>query len=153
MSAATAADLRGVRSLDTDRLEIAPDGRPALVGTRCDLCATITFAAHRACLACASPRVRRCTLAGRGRVLSYTRIHRASAEWWGTVPYVVAEVRTDDGVVVTAGMVGLGDGSVAVGAPVELACVVVEPSAPGAGPPAGSMAVYQWAPTGAWTSR
>jgi len=112
-----------------------------LVATRCEDCGTSVFGTHRACLACASPRVRRISLTSRGTLLSWSVVHRPAKDWWGSVPYVVAEAETDDGVVVVAGMVDLADVQVEAGMRVELRTVLLDhPTAD------ARVAVYQWRP-------
>jgi uncharacterized OB-fold protein len=133
---------RPIVSADPRRFEVDTAGHGTLVATRCTGCDTVVFGTHRACLACASVRVERTAVAGRGTVLSYSVIHRPSKDWWGSVPYTVAEVRTDDSVIVVAGVVDVpAEGTVDIGARVELRPVLVEhPDA------AAWVAVFQWTP-------
>jgi uncharacterized protein len=131
----------GVLSADPKRFDADAAGIGALIAIRCDECGTTVFGSHRACLACASVHVHRVPVSGRGTVLSYSTVHRASRDWCRTVPYTVAEVQTDDDVVVIAGMVDIEPGEVAVGLPVELRHVLVEHPAVDAW-----VAVFQWAP-------
>jgi uncharacterized OB-fold protein len=130
-----------VVSADPRRYQIDAEGRAALVATRCRRCQTAVFGTHRACLACASPQVHRAIAVGRGTVLSYTIIHRASSDWSGHVPYLLAEVETDDHVVVVASVIEEAGLAVPIGARVDLRETRVEH------PSGGSLvAIYQWAP-------
>jgi uncharacterized OB-fold protein len=139
---------RTVVSADPKRFEIDARGNGALVGTACAGCGATVFGTHHACLACASQNIGRVPVTGRGTVLSYSVIHRPSKDWWGSVPYTVAEVQTEDNVVVVAGMVDLNDlefpgGQLTVGLPVELRRVLIEHPEHQA-----LVAVFQWAPLG-----
>jgi uncharacterized OB-fold protein len=146
--AAAGIPARTVVSADPKRFEVDAWGNGTLVSTTCADCGTTVFGTHHACLACASQNIGRIPVTGRGAVLSYSVIHRPSKDWWGSVPYTVAEVQTEDDVVVVAGMVVLVDselpgGQITVGLPVELRRVLVEHPEQDA-----LVAVFQWAPLG-----
>lgn len=131
---------RRIVSTDPQRYAVRRDGSGTLVATHCATCGERVFGSFRACLGCASPEVTVTEAARTGRLLNFTVVHRAPAGWWGGVPYVLGEVETDDGVVVTAGMVDAANG-VVVGMPVELRDVVVEHPTEEA-----RVGVFQWAP-------
>ena len=130
-----------VVSVDPRRFVVKAEGQGSLIATRCEMCHVVVFGTHGACLACGSAKVHSTSIAQRGRVLSYTTVYRPSKDWWGSVPYVLAEVETDDGVVVVAGMVEISSLQVEAGMRVVLRCVLVEqPSEP------IRVGVYQWSP-------
>jgi uncharacterized protein len=133
---------RPVVSADPRRFEVDTAGHSTLVATRCTGCDAVVFGTHRACLACASAHVERMAVAGRGTVLSYSVIHRPSKDWWGSVPYTVAEVCTEEDVVVVAGVVDVpAEVKVDIGTRVELRPVLVEHADAEAW-----VAVFQWTP-------
>jgi uncharacterized OB-fold protein len=137
----TSGQATALVSADPARFEVHGAAGATLIGTSCTRCETTAFGAQRACLACASNDVERVAVDGHGTVLTYSIIHRPAKDWWGSTPYVVAEVETDDHVVVVAAMVDISPEEVVVGARVELRCVLVDGPTPDV-----SVAVYQWAP-------
>ena len=58
---------------------------------------------------------------GRGRIHSYTVVHRASPEYRDEVPYVVALVELDEGVRMMTRLVDVWPAAVRVDLPVEVA--------------------------------
>lgn len=65
---------------------------------------------------------------GRGTVYSYTVARRATApQWEGEGPYVIAIVALEEGVHMTANIIGCDPETVRIGLPVEVAFVDVTP--------------------------
>ena len=58
---------------------------------------------------------------GRGRIHSYTVVHRAPPEYRDEVPYVVALVELDEGVRMMTRLIDVGPAAVRVDLPVEVA--------------------------------
>ena len=81
------------------------DGPPHLVGNRCTDCAATFLERRNACGACGGTRFTKARLALRGRVESFTVVHRGAPKQTG--PFVSALVRLDDGAYVTANLLGV----------------------------------------------
>jgi uncharacterized OB-fold protein len=105
--------------------ETAPywDGARAgkLLLQRCLDCGALRFYPRRACPACWSERGEWTEASGRGRVHSFTVIHRPPAPAFaGRVPYVVALIDLDEGPRMMANVVGDGAMEVAIDDPVTV---------------------------------
>ncbi|MBI2207241.1 MAG: Zn-ribbon domain-containing OB-fold protein [Candidatus Rokubacteria bacterium] len=83
----------------------ARDGK--LLLQRCLACRAVRFYPRRTCPACWSPDVEWIEASGRGRIASFTVIHRPPAPAFaGRVPYVVALIDLDEGPRMMANVVG-----------------------------------------------
>lgn len=105
--------------------ETAPywDGARAgkLLLQRCLECRGVHFYPRRTCPACWSERVEWIEASGRGRVHSFTVIHRPPAPAFASrVPYVVALVDLEEGPRMMANVVGDGALDVAIDDPVTV---------------------------------
>lgn len=105
--------------------ETAPywDGARAgkLLLQRCLECRALRFYPRRTCPTCWSERVEWIEMSGRGRVHSFTVIHRPPAPAFASrVPYVVALIDLDEGPRMMANIVGEGALDVAIDNPVTV---------------------------------
>lgn len=88
---------------------------------RCRACGATWFLSRYLCASCWSDQVEAVEASGRGRVHSFTVIHRApSAAFAGQVPYVVALIDLAEGPRMLANIVGAGAREVAIGEPVKV---------------------------------
>ncbi|WP_119418324.1 Zn-ribbon domain-containing OB-fold protein [Desertibaculum subflavum] len=99
---------------------------------RCRDCGATWFMSRHLCASCWSEQVESVEASGRGRVHSFTVIHRApSAAFAGQVPYVVALIDLAEGPRMLANIVGAGAREIAIG---ELVRVTFEQRGDGALP-------------------
>ena len=84
---------------------VLDDGPPRLVGHRCAGCGATFLGRRNACCACGGTSFTREVLADRGRIESFTVVHRGAPRETG--PFVSALVRLDDGVYVKANLLGV----------------------------------------------
>jgi uncharacterized protein len=88
---------------------------------RCSACGRHVFYPRAVCPYCASSELDWVDASGRGRIHSYTVVHRAPPEYRDEVPYVVALVELDEGVRMMARLVDVEPAAVSVDLPVEVA--------------------------------
>lgn len=88
---------------------------------RCGACGRHVFYPRAVCPYCASSELDWVDASGRGRIHSYTVVHRAPPEYRDEVPYVVALVELDEGVRMMARLVDVEPAAVSVDLPVEVA--------------------------------
>jgi uncharacterized OB-fold protein len=95
-------------------------GAAHLVGRRCTGCGATYLARRNACASCGADAFERTPLVDRGKVESFTVVHRGAPK--ATGPFVSAVVRLDDGVYVKANLLGVPPdaGAVDFDAPVRL---------------------------------
>ena len=84
---------------------VLDEGPPHLVANRCVDCAATFLQRRNACGACGGTSFAKARLADRGRVESFTVVHRGAPKQTG--PFVSALVRLDDGAYVTANLLGV----------------------------------------------
>jgi uncharacterized OB-fold protein len=84
---------------------VLDDGGHHLVGNRCAACEATYLERRNACAACGATSFTRVRLADRGRVESFTVVHRGAPKKTG--PFVSALVRLDDGAYVKANLLGI----------------------------------------------
>ena len=87
-----------------DYLVLEGDGAH-LVGNRCAGCGATYLGRRNACASCGGDAFALAPLADRGRVESFTVVHRGAPK--ATGPFVSAVVRLDDGVYVKANLLGV----------------------------------------------
>lgn len=99
---------------------VLDDGAPHLAGQRCQRCAATFLERRSACAACGATAFDRVRLAERGRIESFTVVHRGAPK--ATGPFISAVVRLDDGVYVKANLLDVrpDPGSVDCERPVRL---------------------------------
>ena len=107
-----------------------PDNRPmleawrsqgALMLQRCEACATMIFYPRAVCPKCWSDRLAWIRAAGKGSIVSFTRVHRGLPDkLQQEAPIVVAEIRLDEGTAMIARVVAEDPAAVASGDAVEL---------------------------------
>lgn len=81
------------------------DDEPHLVGHRCKGCGATYLERRNACASCGGEGFHRRPLADRGRIESFTVVHRGAPK--ATGPFVSVLVRLDDGVYVKANLLGV----------------------------------------------
>ncbi len=86
---------------------------------KCDNCGTLRFPAAPMCLACDSPRSSWVNVSGRGKVFSFTIMHRAYHPAF-KAPYTLAVIELDEGVKMTSDVVGIEPAKVKCGMAVEV---------------------------------
>ncbi len=86
---------------------------------RCRQCETWVFIPQPACPSCLSGELEWVASAGRGRVYSYTIVHRPQQPAFD-IPYVVAIVELEEGFTMLTNLVDCEPQDVAVGLPVEV---------------------------------
>jgi uncharacterized OB-fold protein len=92
----------------------ARDGK--LLLQRCTGCGALRFFPRYLCTACGSERVEWTEVSGRGRVQSFTIVHRAAfPEFQAITPYVVALIDLAEGPRMMTNIVGADALSVAIG--------------------------------------
>ena len=99
---------------------VLDDGPPHLVGQRCTGCGATYLERRSACGACGGTGFAAMPLADRGRIESFTVVHRGAPKRTG--PFVSIVVRLDDGTYVKANLLHVDPDPDAVdhGIPVEL---------------------------------
>ncbi len=88
---------------------------------RCGACGRHVFYPRAVCPFCAASELDWVDASGRGRIHSYTVVHRAPPEYREEVPYVVALVELDEGVRMMTRIVDVEPAGVRVDLPVEVA--------------------------------
>ena len=88
---------------------------------RCEACGRHVFYPRAVCPHCTSGRLAWVEASGRGRVHSFTVVHRAPHDYRDEVPYVVALVDLDEGVRMMTRLVDVEPADVRVDLPVEVA--------------------------------
>jgi len=88
---------------------------------RCQECARHVFYPRAVCPYCTASHLCWVDASGRGRIHSYTVVHRAPPDYRDQVPYVVALVELDEGVRMMTRLVDVEPARVRVDLPVELA--------------------------------
>lgn len=117
-------------SLISERLvTIAADGKAALAGGRCRVCAALSFPRAEVCTECLSLEVEEATLSSEGRLYSYSVVHQAPKGW--KVPYALGYVDLPEGVRVLA-HIDAPLQTIAIDQPVRLSLGVVATDASGA---------------------
>lgn len=82
--------------------------RYQLQASRCGVCQETHFPPREVCPTCrrlSIGNIEKVLLAGRGRILEWTRVHKAAPGYVRQVPYVVALIQTEEGPVVTGQVV------------------------------------------------
>lgn len=84
---------------------VIDDGPPHLRGKRCDECGAVYLERRNACAACGARTFSPTPLPERGRIESFTVVHRGAPKRIG--PFVSVLVRLDDGTYVKSNLVGV----------------------------------------------
>ena len=114
--------------------------RHELVVQQCAACGRLRFVPSELCPACYSSAATWAPVSGRGRVYTYTVVHRAPTPvYQAEAPYALAYVELDEGPRMPARLVDVDPDAVAVGLPVE---VVFDDVAP-------DLTLYRFRPAGA----
>jgi len=110
------------------RPRIGPDNAPFWQGCRehrlllptCRACGKAHLPPGPVCPCCFGDAIEWRQASGRGRISTFTRVHKA---WFpafaAEVPYTVVQVELDEGPRLTSQLVGVGDRPIAIGARVE----------------------------------
>lgn len=79
-----------------------------LQASHCGHCEAMHFPPREVCPSCRRQSIGRMTrlnLKGRGRILEWTRVHKAAPGYQGQVPYVIALIQAEEGPVITGQVV------------------------------------------------
>ncbi len=88
---------------------------------KCNDCGALQFLAQSQCRGCLGEGLEWIEASGRGKVYSYTVVHRApTARFEEDVPYVVALIDLEEGVRMMSAVVGIEPEAVRVDMPVEV---------------------------------
>ena len=93
-----------------------------LQASKCGVCSAIHFPPREVCPKCRRASIGRMAvvrLAGHGRIVEWTRVHKPAPGYELQVPYVVALIQSDEGPMVTGQVVDSAPDSVRVGARVR----------------------------------
>jgi uncharacterized OB-fold protein len=102
----------------------ANEGR--LVVQRCDACGHYRWTPQILCTRCLAEPFTWTEVSGRGRIYSFTTVHRAPTAGFET-PYVLAVVELQEGPLMLTQIVGEDRDAAAIGAPVEVAFTRASP--------------------------
>jgi uncharacterized protein len=95
--------------------------RHELVVQQCAACGRPRFVPSELCPACYSSAATWAPVSGRGRVYTYTVVHRApTPAYQAEAPYALAYVELDEGPRMPARLIDVDPDAVAVGLPVEV---------------------------------
>ena len=95
--------------------------RHELVVQECAACSRLRFVPTELCPYCYSPAAVWAPVAGRGRVYTFTVVHRApTPAYQAEAPYAIAYIELDEGPRVPARLVDVDPATVEVGLPVEV---------------------------------
>lgn len=94
-------------------------GSERLLLQRCEACAAVQAYIRVVCASCQSSALRFVEASGQGEIESFTWVHRAAFEG-ASVPYAVARVRLEEGPLLLSSVVGVTEGELRCGDPVEL---------------------------------
>ena len=89
-----------------------------LEGQLCSSCDVVQFPSRSRCGSCGEDRLERHRLSGRGTIYSYTEMTQAPDGF--APPHLMALVRLEEGVLVSAQLTDVDPDEVAIGAPVEM---------------------------------
>lgn len=88
---------------------------------KCAGCGTLRFVPKEICPRCGSQLADWTPVSGRGRVYTFTVIHRGpTPAYQAEAPYVIAHVELEEGPRVISNLVGCDSGDVHIGMPVEV---------------------------------
>jgi uncharacterized OB-fold protein len=88
---------------------------------RCDDCGSLRYVPKEICPRCGSQACSWTPVSGRGRVYTYTVIHRGpTPAYQADAPYVIAHVELDEGVRIISNLIGCDSADVRIGMPVEV---------------------------------
>ena len=88
---------------------------------KCDDCGTLRYVPKEICPRCGSQACSWTQVSGRGRVYTYTVIHRGpTPAYQADAPYVIAHVELDEGPRVISNLIGCDSADVRIGMPVEV---------------------------------
>jgi uncharacterized protein len=97
-----------------------PDGRARLIGSRCPSCGESFFPRRHVCLRCYHEGLDDTEIGAHGTLWSYTEARQQSPAAVIQVPYVIAQVKVDEGPVVQALLTEREGSGLQVGMELEL---------------------------------
>ena len=96
-------------------------GEGALLLQRCEACGTTIFYPRSVCPGCWNDKLAWFRASGRGRIVSFSRVHRGFPERFAAeAPIVLAEIRLDEGAAMIARVVTADPDAIASGDAVSL---------------------------------
>src|SRR5207244_2590941 len=95
--------------------------REELVIQRCASCGAVQHPGGPCCSSCLAPTLEWVKASGRGTVFSFTVVrHSFHPAFTDKIPYVLADVRLEEGPIMTAGLTGCAPDEVHIDMPVEV---------------------------------
>jgi uncharacterized OB-fold protein len=95
---------------------------------KCEDCGTLRYIPAEICPKCGSQRCDWAPMSGKGRIYTYTVIHRGpTPAYQADAPYVIAHVELDEGPRVISNLVGVVPAEARIGMPVEVVFEDVSP--------------------------
>jgi uncharacterized OB-fold protein len=89
---------------------------------RCERCGVFRYIPKERCPACLSPDSTWTEISGRGRIYTYTVVHRApTPAYQADAPYVIAHVAMEEGFRMVGNVTGIAPEAVEIGMDVHLA--------------------------------
>ena len=100
----------------------AEDGKPHLLGSRCEVCGKVYFPQQKLCIQCLEEgKVKGHLLSGQGEIYSFTVVERETLAPKGfQVPYAYGYIDLPEGVRVLSKIVGWSPETLKINAPVEM---------------------------------
>ncbi|OPY32489.1 MAG: hypothetical protein A4E32_01071 [Methanomassiliicoccales archaeon PtaU1.Bin124] len=105
-----------------------------LMATRCGNCGKVTFPPRNVCPVChrkSMGKMKRFQLNGEGEVYSFTVVHEAPSAFEMQKPYVLAMIRMDEGVMLTAQLIDVEAADVKIGMKVKATIRKIGEEGPG----------------------
>lgn len=97
-------------------MEAQPDG---LVGLKCPGCNKLFMPPRYLCSECGSSELQPVALSGKGEVYTFTTIRVAPVEFENEVPYIVALIKLEEGLRITARLTVAEGEQLEIGTPVR----------------------------------
>ena len=113
----------------TEKFWAAARERETLLIQKCGACGALQFLPQALCRGCLGEDLEWIEASGRGKVYSYTVVHRAPTASFGEdVPYVVALIELEEGVRMMSNIVDIDPEAVRVDMPVEVVFDKITPA-------------------------
>jgi uncharacterized OB-fold protein len=107
------------RLIEEGLFRLDDTGTPRLRGSKCSACGTVFLGRRFVCLACFDLKLEETDLSAEGEVYSFTTVRQQSPDSLIAPPYTVVQVKLPERIIVTAPLLEIAPGDVAVGLPVR----------------------------------
>jgi uncharacterized protein len=98
----------------------SPAEKPSLLGSKCSACGEAFFPRRTRCANCGAEHLEEINLSRKGTLYNYTIVHNATPGYNGPVPYGIGKIALQEGIAVTAPLVGCDLKTLKIGMPFEL---------------------------------